>query len=149
MYNETCKTEDVRSTIRYSCVPLLCGSGKAVRQTARLLRRLYGVSSYALLVDGLRLPLPPGLRYIRTHCRTPRLLADISVRFFESLDPSAVPVLIDCTDDRSLLTDPSIRLFLESHCFLSDPIGHTRVPPFCYLSDGGERIDPEGGDGSC
>ena len=141
MHHETESRADVRHTITDSCIPLLCGSPGSVRRTARLLYRSYGLTSYVLLTGGRHLwtLLPLYTRRIPAPAVSAQLLARIAIRFFESLDQAALPVLIDCTEDRILLDDPSLRAALESRCFLSDPDGHTDIPPFCYLSpDTGE-----------
>lgn len=134
MYCETSGSENVRSAIADSCVPLLCGSRKAVRRAARTLYRLYGVPSYALLVGSSCFPLPFYLRRIPTPCCSPQLLTEIAARFFAGLSPSALPVLIDCTENQVFLRDPMLREELESRCFLSDLARHTEIPPFCYLT---------------
>lgn len=143
MYDEASRAMDVRDVIAGSCIPLLCGSGKEIRRAARLLHRLYGLSSYALPVGSCRFLLPHYLKRISEPCRSPQLLAKAAIRFFASLDPNALPVLLDCTEDRILLGDPTLRASLECHCFLSEPNAHTEIPPFCYLTphDGGAHTE--------
>ena len=149
MYCETKRAEHVRDTIAGSCIPLLCGSVKAVRRAARVLYGLYGLPSYAILTGSPRLPLPFYLRRIPTPSLAPHFLAEIAVRFFEELEPTALPVLIDCTEERFFLTEEALRCSLESRCFLSDLAGHKEIPPFCYLSPEENEIWGEGRDRSC
>lgn len=125
----------VKETIRFSCIPLLYGSDRAVRRTARRLLLRYGIRSYALLSGKpSRLPPPPYLTRIPTDCRETRLHASLALHFFAALDPSAVPVLIDCTEDGTLLRSEALRAQLETGCCLTDAKHLGEIPPFSYLT---------------
>lgn len=125
----------VRAAVKESCIPLLYGSDKAVRKTARQLYRVYRLRPFALVPKGSRPALFPPLYFTRISASydSPQLLARFAVHFFKGLDPSAVPVLIDCTENGLFIRDPALRELLESHCFLSDHAHYREIPPFCYL----------------
>lgn len=142
--------QKILQIIEYSCLPLLCGNRSAVYQTARRLFRLYGLKSYALLTEdkhhlsGLlsRFFVPHCVRPIQTACRTPLLLADVICCFFEIHgSPGTLPVLIDCTEDTVLLSDPAIRECLEAHCFATTSEQAESIPPLCYLYEGDTSHD--------
>lgn len=126
----------VRAAVKESCIPLLYGSDKAVRKTARQLFCVYRLRTYALVPRGSRLSLfsPFYLTRIFASYESPHLLARFVVHFFEGLDPSAIPVLIDCSEEGLFLNDKTLSTMLESHCFLSDHAHYREIPPFCYLS---------------
>ena len=122
--------------VKESCIPLLYGSEGSVRKTARELYRRYRLYSYALLKKGSRRSLfsPFYLTRISASYASIELHASFAVHFFKALDPSAVPVLIDCSAEGLFLNSPPLSAKLESHCFLSDHTRYKEIPPFCYLS---------------
>lgn len=130
--------KQVLYAIRSSCIPLLCGNKSAVCAAARRLRRLCGIASYAVFTEKRHILseyfIPFYVRPVCTAVLSAELLADTAIRFFDGLDQTAIPVLIDCTEDRMLIGDAARRKSLESRCFLSDPSHITDIPPFCYLA---------------
>ena len=132
-------TEAARYALQSSCVPLLCGREQQVYRTARRLYRTYGIRSYGILLgatDGLffflrKLRNVPYLTVLPTTVTSPALLTETAVRFFDSLMPNAVPVLVDCTEAKQFHTVES-DVTLEAHCFLCTPENIDSAPPFSY-----------------
>ena len=133
-----------RRAVTDSCIPLLCGDPRrAYRAAGRLLHR-YGLTSYHLPQKNARraglltrLLAAPTVRTLPPVPSDPGLLADAAIAFFSVLPPTAIPVLIDCTDGARLVGDPLLRERLEPHCFLlpADALRETppTAPPFSYL----------------
>ena len=138
------------NAIQNSCIPLLCGSERAVLPVARRLFRIYGITSYGLIPQNTRragilqrLLSTPILRILPAHVSSPTLLAEAAADFFRTVDsPIVLPVLIDCTEARVLLSDPVLRSKLESRAFLSDPEHLSEIPPFQYARKAGDVRDP-------
>ena len=145
-----CKTKPARSStekaLRHSCVPLLLGNRKAILKTARLLYRDHRLYSYALLSEAQKgIPLSPFyLTYIPASFSSRALLSHLAIHFFKLLDASQVPVLIDCTEEGSFISDPTLSALLEKHAFLTDHTHYKACPPFCYLTE--EKKTEEGSD---
>ena len=128
--------------VEATALVLLCGDGRAITSTARKLFRLYGVVSYALIPEDARRPCVltriASSLFLRVLPKAPSdvgLLSETAIRFLEvSASEISLPVLIDCTRDARLLSDPSVRDRLECSFFLMGRDEYRSKPPFCYLT---------------
>ena len=128
--------------VESTALVLLCGDGRSVTRTARELFRDFGVISYALIPENC--PRPRALArlssalFLRLLPKAPSdvgLLSETALRFLAvSATEISLPVLIDCTGDARLLSDPSVRDRLECSFFLSGRNEYRSKPPFCYLT---------------
>ena len=134
---------DVLRAIETSCIPLLYGGERAVLETARMLFAHYGIVSFTMIPRGCRraglltrLSARPFARTIPLGPSLPALVAETAIRFVKSLgSETALPVLVDCSDEGTLLSDRLLRETLESHFFVTDPARLRETPPFSYLTE--------------
>jgi len=132
----------IHRAITDSCIPLLCGDRTVAYRLASKLFRRYGIVSYVLSPKNdrplsllTRILSSPAVRRVPTACASPQFLAETAIAFFRSLDQNALPILIDCTENRVFLSDSSLRSLLEPYCTLTDAAHPDAVPPFCFLKE--------------
>lgn len=132
---------DVRRAIETSSLPILYGDEGTVLRVARTLFCRYGIVSYTLIPPGARRAAPlrrflsrPYTERIPLSSHLPSLAAETVVRFLSAYaSETALPTVVDCSADRTLLSDPAICETLGAHAFLSSPETLSETPPFCYL----------------
>ena len=134
--------------IRELSLPIAVGEERTAYAVARRLHRLFGVTTYLIAPRSLgrratplaRLLALPYVRVLPCKVTSPALLAEATLALLGSASPTAFPVAVDCTPQRTLAEDPRLAERITAYALLRTLEDLTSSPPFLPS----EPSDPPG-----